>query len=342
MANVKIKPDAKDAENNGEGGIKEYKDSTGQDAVAFNSGDRNAIMENYEKQTDTIPEKVKETQDAEKSNLDVEKDDKDKIIEENKDGSEKESLTGSEQEDVKDGEKEGDKVAPAGDLTISLEDHKIALDRIKELEVKQKVFEGLPLKDKGVGENREGSKPSSNSFLEELSEEDLDSPLGKVVQSLAKKLEHQEETNVSTQQTEGLKKLEDAKVSVDTAMKTEGMPGFKEAFPLVLQEINSLYEQSKELGEKFDNEDGFKKIYREKVFPMLSKAFIPSSADELETEDAEKDKAAANAALIGQANSAEKDQLEEAEKKKKEKNQPLSPTEARIQFVADLRKAKVN
>src|SRR3990167_4397047 len=229
--------------------------------------ERAAIYDEYEKQANT--EAVPEAADKEVAPVEepeeVKKDEAEAPPVE-----EAAEAPAPEEAAIEEKKKEETKTVPYDALHEEREKRKLAQAKSRELEEKIKALEAQAASSRPVEQD--------NEYLtdEEKKLRDLERSLAE----LKAKEEARERENRQSQERTLREQLEKNLADTDKALAAEGLPGFQFLSGRVADELNKLVAEDPD-NSYLDNPEGWKKIYREKVFPSVKGIFVQANKQDL-------------------------------------------------------------
>ena len=250
------------------------------------SEERAEIYADYEKQaepvlekkeegkTDTVPEETAKKEETDTAPVEAGKKEEEKPVYE------------PEPKDSDKKEPKEEKTVPYDALHAEREKRKLAQAKIRELEENLKALEAKVAAIPNKSQEEE-------SYLTD--EERRIKALEASIEEIKTKEKTREYELRDMQHGEAQRKLETAVADTDKALAAEGFPGFKFLSNKISEELQKLVKDDPD-NIIFDNPEGWKKIYKEKVFPHVKSVFVKAEKEKI-MED--KTNAKKDASLIG-------------------------------------------
>jgi len=204
-----------------------------------------------------------------KAELPPEEEEKEEVAESSPEVEEKEEEAGSEEYEPETKDKE-EKTVPLAALHEAREIQKQLRDENKQLKDQMNVLMADNLK---ILEKLAGNAPEAED--EEISDYDraiLDQRKEiKVLKEEINNLKAGVQTDVHER---ARKSLEDRLSKVNTELEAEGFKGFAQFKPMVVAKLHELNDRS------LDNEEGWKKVFKEHVFPLVRDLAVTKKREE--------------------------------------------------------------
>src|SRR3990167_1897829 len=251
--------------------------------------ERAAIYDEYEKQanTETVPEAAdKEVAPVEEPE-EVKKDESEAPPVE-----EAAEAPAPEEAAIEEKKKEETKTVHYDALHEEREKRKLAQAKTRELEEKIKALEAQAASSRSVEQD--------NEYLTD--EEKKVRELERSISELRAKDEARERENLEAKQRTIQEQREKNIADTDKSLHTDGYPGFQFLTSRVADELDKLIKEDPD-NIVYDNPEGWKKIYREKVFPSVKGIFVQAEKKSLIDSKVEAKK---DAALAGSPGSSPK------------------------------------